>query len=173
MALNVQWRWNMPQVADPDKVGASNRDYFLQGMGAIGEGITKAGENRRADEKQKWLEEMEEAKLEHQKYQDALAQRNNVRDYALLNRKFGHLVEQDALDQLNKNRDYMLRRDMYNLNKAKQDYDMGRTTRQDQWLEKLYDQYVGSTDPFESEYESLREELSHIDPWQLKMLMGD
>lgn len=148
MALNVQWRWNMPQVADPDKVAASNRDYFVQGMGAIGEGITKAGENRRADEKQKWLEEMEEAKLEHQKYQDALAQRNNVRDY-------------------------FLRRDMFNLNKAKQDYDIGRTTRQDQWLEKLYDQYVGSSDPFESEYESLKEELSHIDPWQLKMLLGD
>ena len=148
MALNVQWRWNMPQVVDPDKVAASNRDYFVQGMGAIGEGITKAGENRRADEKQKWLEEMEAAKLEHQKYQDALA-------------------------QMNTNRNYMLQRDQYNLNKAKQDYDIGRTTRQDEWLEKIYDQYVGSSDPFESEYESLREELSHLEPWQLKMLMGD
>ena len=148
MALNVQWRWNMPQAVDPDKVAASNRDYFVQGMGAIGEGITKAGENRRADEKQKWLEEMEAAKLEHQKYQDALA-------------------------QMNTNRNYMLQRDQYNLNKAKQDYDIGRTTRQDEWLEKIYDQYVGSSDPFESEYESLREELSHLEPWQLKMLMGD
>ena len=148
MALNVQWRWNMPQAVDPDKVAASNRDYFVQGMGAIGEGITKAGENRRADEKQKWLEEMEAAKLEHQKYQDALA-------------------------QMNTNRNYMLQRDQYNLNKAKQDYDIGRTTRQDKWLEKIYDQYVGSSDPFESEYESLREELSHLEPWQLKMLMGD
>lgn len=148
MALNVQWRWNMPQVVDPDKVAASNRDYFVQGMGAIGEGITKAGENRRADEKQKWLEEMEAAKLEHQKYQDALA-------------------------QMNTNRNYMLQRDQYNLNKAKQDYDIGRTTRQDEWLEKIYDQYVGSSDPFESEYESLREELSHLEPWQLKILMGD
>ena len=148
MALNVQWRWNMPQAVDPDKVAASNRDYFVQGMGAIGEGITKAGENRRADEKQKWLEEMEAAKLEHQKYQDALA-------------------------QMNTNRNYMLQRDQYNLNKAKQDYDIGRTTRQDKWLEKIYDQYVGSSDPFESEYESLREELSHLEPWQLKILMGD
>ena len=148
MALNVQWRWNMPQVVDPDKVAASNRDYFVQGMGAIGEGITKAGENKRADEKQKWLEEMEAAKLEHQKYQDALA-------------------------QMNTNRNYMLQRDQFNLNKAKQDYDIGRTTRQDKWLEKIYDQYVGSSDPFEAEYLSLKDELSHLEPWQLKMLMGD
>ena len=148
MALNVQWRWNMPQVVDPDKVAASNRDYFVQGMGAIGEGITKAGENRRADEKQKWLED---------------------KDY----RDFQHKLAQDRLAQMNENRNYFLRHDQYNLNKAKQDYDIGRTTRQDEWLEKIYDQYVGSSDPFESEYESLREELSHLEPWQLKMLMGD
>ena len=137
----------MPQVADPSGVAKTNGDYFMQGMGAIGEGLIKAGENKRADEKQKWLEEMEAAKLEHQKYQDALAQRNNVRDYAL-------------------------RREMYNLNKAKQDYDIGRTTRQDQWLEKIYDQYVGGTDPFESEYLSLKDELSQIPAWQLELLMG-
>ena len=148
MALNVQWRWNMPQAVDPDKVAASNRDYFVQGMGAIGEGITKAGENRRADEKQKWLED---------------------KDY----RDFQHKLAQDRLAQMNENRNYFLRHDQYNLNKAKQDYDIGRTTRQDEWLEKIYDQYVGSSDPFESEYESLREELSHLEPWQLKMLMGD
>lgn len=148
MALNVQWRWNMPQVVDPDKVAASNRDYFVQGMGAIGEGITKAGENRRADEKQKWLED---------------------KDY----RDFQHKLAQDRLAQMNENRNYFLRHDQYNLNKAKQDYDIGRTTRQDEWLEKIYDQYVGSSDPFESEYESLREELSHLEPWQLKILMGD
>ena len=138
----------MPQVVDPDKVAASNRDYFVQGMGAIGEGITKAGENRRADEKQKWLED---------------------KDY----RDFQHKLAQDRLAQMNENRNYFLRHDQYNLNKAKQDYDIGRTTRQDEWLEKIYDQYVGSSDPFESEYESLREELSHLEPWQLKILMGD
>lgn len=133
MALNVQWRWAMPQVGDPDKVAAGNRGYFMDGMGAIGEGITKMGENRRADEKQKWLEEMESAKMDHQKYQDALAQRNNVRDYAL-------------------------QRDQFNLNKAKQEADLARQKEQDKWLLEFYNKYFGgdSSDPRVQELEQLK-----------------
>lgn len=75
-------------------------------------------------------------------------------------------------DQLNKTRDYWLRKGQFDLNKAKQEYDIGRTTRQDQWLEKIYDQYVGGSDPFEDEYLSLKDELSQIPAWQLELLMG-
>lgn len=140
MALNVQWRWNMPQVADPDKAAASNRDYFLQGMGAIGEGITKAGENKRADEKQKWLE-------------DTTAQ------------KFAHQVEQDRLAQMNTNRNYMLQRDIFNQNKKRSDFDMGRQAKQDEWLKKFYDMYFGNS-PDEIERIKLLEELQSLPGWQ-------
>lgn len=140
MALNVQWRWNMPQVADPDKAAASNRDYFLQGMGAIGEGITKAGENKRADEKQKWLE-------------DTTAQ------------KFAHQVEQDRLAQMNTNRNYMLQRDIFNQNKKRSDFDMGRQAKQDEWLQKFYNLYFGNS-PDEIERIKLLEELQSLPGWQ-------
>lgn len=50
MALNVQWRWNMPAVADPDRVAASNRQGFSEGIGAVAEGLLRRGENRRKDE---------------------------------------------------------------------------------------------------------------------------
>lgn len=134
MALNVQWRWAMPQVGDPDKVAAGNRGYFMDGMGAIGEGITKMGENRRADEKQKWLE-------------DTTAE------------KFAHQVEQDRLAQMNTNRNYMLQRDQFNLNKAKQEADLARQAEQDKWLLEFYNKYFGglnSSDPRVQELEELR-----------------
>lgn len=140
MALTVNWRWNMPQVGSPNYGSEQNAKYLNEGLGAIAQGILKAGENRRADEKQKWLEEMESAKLEHQKYQDALAQRNNVRDYAL-------------------------QRDIFNQNKKRSDFDMNRQGKQDEWLQKFYDLYFGD-DPDEIERIRLREELRDLPGWQ-------
>lgn len=136
MALNVNWNWRMPTVGDANAVAKSNQDYFMQGMDAIGQGIIKSGENKRADEKQAWLEEMEAAKLEHQKYQDALAQRNNVRDYAL-------------------------RREQYNMLKNKQDFEQARQAKQDEWLQKFYDQYFAN-DPSELERQKLLLQLQSL-----------
>ena len=51
MALNVQWRWSMPQQGNPDQVAQGNRDAFSEGLGAIAQGILKNGENRREDQK--------------------------------------------------------------------------------------------------------------------------
>ena len=80
MALNVQWRWAMPQQGNPDYVAQGNRDAFSEGLGAIAQGILKNGENRRADEKQKWLD--------YQKQQDLIAQMNNNRNYMLQRNQF-------------------------------------------------------------------------------------
>lgn len=124
MALNVQWRWSMPQVGNPDQVAAGNREAFLNGIGAIADGIMKAGENRRADEKQKWLE-------------DTTAE------------KFAHQVEQDKLAQMNANRNYMLQRDQFNQAKALQDFNMGRQKTQDEWLQKFYDAYFGNDEEYQ------------------------
>lgn len=133
MALNVQWRWSMPQVGNPDAVAQGNRDAFNAGLDAIVSGLQKHGENRRADEKQKWLE-------------DTTAE------------KFAHQVEQDKLAQLNANRNYMLQRDQFNQNKAVQDFNMQRQKVQDEWRQKFYDTYFGN-DPAELEYQKLLAEL--------------
>ena len=168
----------MPQVGTPNYGSEQNAKYLNEGLDAIAAGIVKGGENRRADEKQKWLQEMEEQKFEQQKLQDALANQERARNYELLNRKFNYQKDQDLINNLNKTRDYMLRRDAYNLSrdnynlaKAKQEHDILRQDTQDSWLQKVYDKYIGANDPVDTEYESLKQELSNIPPWQLEILL--
>lgn len=139
-ALNINWNWKMPTVGNPSEVAKTNQDYFMQGMDAIGNGIIKGGENRRADEKQKWLE-------------DTTAQ------------KFKHQVEQDRLAQMNANRNYGLQRDIFGLTKKRTEFDIGRQSKQDEWLQKLYSQYFGE-DPEEIERLQLIEELKDLPGWQ-------
>jgi len=129
MSLNVQWRWNMPTVGDPDKVAAGNRADFLSGLDSIASGLIKSGENKRADEKQQWLE-------------NTTAQ------------KFAHQVEQDQLAQQNANRNYMLQRDQFNLNKEKQLNDIARQKKQDEYIQKMYDYYF-SNDAEQQELQKL------------------
>lgn len=121
MALNVNWNWRMPTVGDPDKVAAGNRQDFLSGLDSIASGLIKSGENKRADEKQQWLE-------------NTTAQ------------KFAHQVEQDRLAQQNANRNYMLQRDQFNLNRDKQLNDIARQKKQDEYLDKMYEQYFADAD---------------------------
>lgn len=121
MALNVNWNWRMPTVGDPDKVAAGNRQDFLSGLDSIASGLLKRGENQRADEKQQWLE-------------NTTAQ------------KFAHQVAQDQLAQQNANRAYMLQRDQFNLNKEKQLNDIARQKKQDEYLDKMYEQYFADAD---------------------------
>ena len=133
MGLNVQWRWSMPQVGNPDQVAQGNRDSLNAGLDAIAQGILKRGENQRADAKQKWLEDTTQQKFDYQKQQDLITQMNN-------------------------NRNYQLQRDTYNQNKAVQDFDMQRKKQQDEWLQKMYETYFGN-DPAEQEYQKLLAEL--------------
>lgn len=130
----------MPQVGSPNYGSEQNAKYLNEGLGAIAQGIIKGGENKRADEKQKWLE-------------DTTAQ------------KFAHQVEQDRLAQMNTNRNYMLQRDIFNQNKKRSDFDMNRQGKQDEWLQKFYDLYFGN-DPDEIERIRLREELRDLPGWQ-------
>lgn len=119
----------MPTVGDPDKVAAGNRADFLSGLDSIASGLIKSGENKRADEKQQWLE-------------NTTAQ------------KFAHQVEQDQLAQQNANRNYMLQRDQFNLNKEKQLNDIARQKKQDEYIQKMYDYYF-SNDAEQQELQKL------------------
>ena len=136
MGLNVQWRWAMPQVGNPDAVAQGNRDAFSEGLGAIAQGILKRGENRRADEKQKWLEDDAQKKFDYQKQQDLIAQMNN-------------------------NRNYMLQRNQFLQNKAVQDFDMQRKKAMMDFIKSSYGHMlgIGDDDPVKQEYEKLLAEL--------------
>jgi hypothetical protein len=127
----------MPTVGNANEVAKTNQDYFMQGMDAIGQGIIKGGENKREDEKQAWLED---------------------KDY----RDFQHKLAQDRLAQMNETRNYFLRRDQYNMLKDKQEYDQARQDKQDEWLQKFYDQYFAN-DPAELERQKLLLQLQSLD----------
>lgn len=126
--LNVAWNWRMPTVGDPDKVAAGNRQDFLSGLDSIASGLIKSGENKRADEKQQWLETTdardfaERVKRDDQKYEFDLA---------------GELRAQAAHDQNMK---------MGRLNYDKAAYDFARKKKQDEYFDKMYAQYFADAD---------------------------
>lgn len=136
MALNVQWRWSMPQVGNPDAVAQGNRDSLNAGLDAIVSGILKRGENQRADAKQKLLEDDAQQKFDYQKQQDLITQMNN-------------------------NRNYMLQRDQFLQNKAVQDFDMQRKKDMMDFIKSRYGRVlgIGDYDPAKQEYEKLLAEL--------------
>ena len=136
MALNVQWRWAMPQQGNPDYVAQGNRDACSEGLGAIAQGILKRGENQREEQKQKWLEDDAQKKFDYQKQQDLIAQMNN-------------------------NRNYMLQRNQFLQHKAVQDFDMQRKKDMMNFIKSRYGHMlgIGDDDPVKQEYDRLLAEL--------------
>lgn len=126
----------MPQQGNPDYVAQGNRDAFSEGLGAIAQGILKRGENQRADQKQKWLEDDAQKKFDYQKQQDLIAQMNN-------------------------NRNYMLQRSQFLQNKAVQDFDMQRKKAMMDFIKSSYGHMlgIGDDDPVKQEYDRLLAEL--------------
>ena len=92
MALNVQWRWAMPQVGNPDAVAQGNRDAFNEGLGALVQGILKRGENQREEQRlvqaqDNWQAQFDQAKA----LQDFNMQRQkNMMDF--IKSRYGHML---------------------------------------------------------------------------------
>ena len=92
MALNVQWRWAMPQVGNPDAVAQGNRDAFNEGLGALAQGILKRGENQREEQRlvqaqDNWQAQFDQAKA----LQDFNMQRQkNMMDF--IKSRYGHML---------------------------------------------------------------------------------
>ena len=128
MALNVQWRWSMPQQGNPDYVAQGNRDAFSEGLGAIVQGILKSGENRREDQK--------------------LAQAQSNWD-----KQFAAQQEQRQLANAMQNRQFFEQKRMNDQALANQQYQLQQAQEQRQWLQKFYDQFFGNDD----EYKELQE----------------
>lgn len=123
MALNVQWRWAMPQVGNPDQVAQGNRDAFSEGIGALAQGILKNGENRR-----------EEQKL-------VQAQDN-------WNRQFADQQKQRRIANEIQNRQLLEQKRMNDQNLLNQQYQLKLAQEQRQWLQKFYDQFFGNDDEY-------------------------
>ena len=123
MALNVQWRWSMPQQGNPDYVAQGNRDAFSEGLGAIAQGILKNGENKR-----------EEQKL-------VQAQDN-------WNRQFADQQKQRQFANAMQNRQFIEQKRMNDQNLLNQQYQLRLAQEQRQWLQKFYDQFFGNDDEY-------------------------
>lgn len=123
MALNVQWRWAMPQVGNPDAVAQGNRDAFNEGLGALVQGILKNGENQR-----------EEQKL-------VQAQDN-------WNRQFAEQQKQRQIANAIQNRQLLEQKRMNDQNLLNQQYQLKLAQEQRQWLQKFYDQFFGNDDEY-------------------------
>lgn len=123
MALNVQWRWTMPQQGNPDQVAQGNRDAFNEGLGALVQGILKNGENQR-----------EEQKL-------VQAQDN-------WNRQFADQQKQRRIANEIQNRQFLEQKRMNDQNLLNQQYQLQLAQEQRQWLQKFYDQFFGNDDEY-------------------------
>lgn len=123
MALNVQWRWAMPQQGNPDQVAQGNRDAFNEGLGALVQGLLKRGENQR-----------EEQKL-------VQAQDN-------WNRQFADQQEQRRLANEIQNRQFKEQKRMNDQNLLNQQYQLQLAQEQRQWLQKFYNQFFGNDDEY-------------------------
>lgn len=82
MALNVAWRWSMPQVADPNAQAndmAAGIQGFTQGLGKM---IGDARRVRREDEQRQQAQENWERNFDESKLQRNLQQQNWARQFA-------------------------------------------------------------------------------------------
>ena len=123
MALNVQWRWSMPQQGNPDYVAQGNRDAFSEGLGAIAQGILKNGENRREDQRL------------------AQAQSN-------WNRQFADQQKQRQIANEIQNRQFLEQKRMNDQSLLNQQYQLKLAQEQRQWLQKFYDQVFDDDDEY-------------------------
>lgn len=93
MALNVQWRWSMPAVADPDRVAAGNRQDFLSGLDSIAAGLQKRGENQREQDQRQLANMMQNRQFWEQK---------RMNDQNLANQQFQLQKAQEQQEWMNK-----------------------------------------------------------------------
>lgn len=128
MGLNVQWRWAMPQVGNPDQVAQGNRDAFSEGIGAIAQGILKRGENQREAKRLAQTQANWDAQFAAQQEQ----------------RKIANAMQEQQFNEQKRMNDQALANQQWQLQKDKE---------QRQWLQKFYDQFFGD----DEEYKELQE----------------
>ena len=125
MALNVNWNWRMPTVGDPNGPANANLAGLQQGTNAIAQGIQRAKE--REQNQQQF-----DAKLAQDKQQFA--------DQMQFRR------DQMQQENLFKNRDYWEQKRLNDERIKQVEAELERKKKQDEYLNKMYDQYFADAD---------------------------
>lgn len=125
MALNVNWNWRMPTVGDPNGPANANLAGLQQGANAIAQGIQRAKER---EQNQKQFD----AKLaqEQQQFADQMQFRR----------------DQTQQENLFKNRDYWEQKRLNDMKLKQAEAELERKKKQDEYLNKMYDQYFADAD---------------------------
>lgn len=142
MALNVQWRWAMPQVGNPDQVAQGNRDAFSEGIGAIAQGLLKRGENQREAQRLAQTQANWDAQFAAQQEQRKLANE-------MQNRQFAAQQEQRQLQNAMQNRQFWEQKRMNDQALANQQQVLQKSQEQQQWMQKFYDEFFGNDDEYQ------------------------
>ena len=121
MALNVNWNWRMPTVGDPNGPANANLAGLQQGTNAIAQGIQKAKEREQ----------------NQQQFEDALA---------LKREQMSNDQAQRQQENLFKNREFWETKRMNDLKEKQLLADIERKKKQDEYLNKMYEQYFADAD---------------------------
>lgn len=135
MGLNVQWRWGMPQVANPDQVAAGNRQEFSSGLDALVSGLFRRDDKARQD-----------AEI--------------ARQQANLDRQFAEQQEQRKIQNAMQERQFAEQKRMNDQSLANQQWQLQKDQEQRQWMQKFYDQFFGD-DPEYQELKQLRAKFAN------------
>lgn len=137
MSLNVQWRWNMPTVGDPNGPANSNLAGLQQGANAVAQGIQRAKER---EQNQKQFD----AKLtqDQQQFTDQMQLRR----------------DQIQQENLFKNRDYWEQKRLNDERIKQVEAELEQKRQQQQWMDRMYAEYFGDVNP---ELKALREKYGN------------
>ena len=121
MALNVVWNWRAPTVGDPNGPANANLAGLQQGTNAIAQGIQRAKER---EQNQKQFDDTLALKREQMSNDQAQRQQEN----------------------LFKNREFWETKRMNDLKEKQVLAELERKKKQDEYLNKMYDQYFSDAD---------------------------
>lgn len=150
MALNVQWRWNMPTMVDAAAVANKNNELFMQGAKSVADSITKGKER-----------EQNQQQFEARQAQD----QQQFADQLQLRR------DQMQQENLFKNRDYWETKRMNDAKIQDMQDAMAIKQRQQQFNEMAYNKLYGDT-PQGQEMAALQQALG-TGSQELQELMND
>ena len=125
MALNVNWNWRMPTVGDPNGPANANLAGLQQGVNAVAQGIQRAKE--REQNQQQFDAKMAQA---NQQFADQMQLRR----------------DQMQQENLFKNRDYWEQKRLNDERIKQVEAELERKKKQDEYLNKMYDQYFADAD---------------------------
>jgi hypothetical protein len=146
MGLSIDFRWKVPAVSGQ----SAEADDRAQGLQALASGIGRAIGSYRKEQRE-----------------DA-ARRQAQENWQ---KQFDAAQQQQALSNAMQNRQFWEQKRMNDASLARQNEELARIRKQQEWLDRFYAENVGD-DPEELEYQRLKEELFGGSPEMSAILGG-